>query len=147
MNGFVSTIEPEQLVISERFDMIFVASLFSHLPEATFDRWLRRLWELLTPSGVLVFSANDAELLPKSLRAPIYYKSISEETFARDDDGSPDDSQYGSTFVTQKFVAKNLARLMPRVGQWRRFPQCLWFVQDLYIVSRGGSDLSQLNLR
>jgi SAM-dependent methyltransferase len=146
VRGFVSTLEPEELIVSEQFDLIFVASLFSHLPEATFGRWVRRLWDMLTPSGLLVFSANDTELLPELLRRPIYYKTSSEEMIARDDDGSPDGSQYGSTYVNEQFVGDIIGRLDPRVARWGRYPQCLWYAQDLYVLSRAVTDLTTLDL-
>jgi hypothetical protein len=95
---------------------------------------------------LLVFSANDTDLLPELLRRPIYYKTSSEEMIARDDDGSPDGSQYGSTYVSEQFVGAIIDRLDPQVSRWRRYPQCLWYAQDLYILSRAKADLTSLDL-
>lgn len=41
------------------FDMIWVASLFSHLPDRLFRAWLTKLHALLAPGGVLCFSVRD----------------------------------------------------------------------------------------
>ena len=47
---------PEHLDWAERYDLIVVPSLFSHLPGNTFGRWLASLYRLLQPAwraGVL----------------------------------------------------------------------------------------------
>lgn len=62
VNGFVSCHNPSSLYCDEKFDMIFVASLFTHLPQERFMNWLRRLFEMLAPRGVLVFSLHDEAL-------------------------------------------------------------------------------------
>lgn len=64
VHGIVSTADPADFRCDERFDAILVSSLFSHLPARTFLAWLRLLWSLLSPGGILVFSVHDEALLP-----------------------------------------------------------------------------------
>src|SRR5690349_20106593 len=45
----LSKTDPAQLDIDEKYDLIFVASLFTHLPATTFTSWLRKLAGLLEP--------------------------------------------------------------------------------------------------
>ena len=40
VHGFVSTSLPEDILVDQAFDCIFVGSLFSHLTNETFARWL-----------------------------------------------------------------------------------------------------------
>ena len=54
-----STTDPDELESPETFDLVFVASLFTHLPDRTFGKWLAKLWTLVAPGGVLVFSVHD----------------------------------------------------------------------------------------
>ncbi len=59
VHGVVSTTNPLAFGLSGRaFDLIFVSSLFSHLPPARFEEWLRVLYGRLRPSGVLAFSVH-----------------------------------------------------------------------------------------
>ena len=62
----LSKTDPAQFVAPDRYDLIFVASLFTHLPPATFTSWLRRLAGLLEPEGLLIFSVHDQSLAPTS---------------------------------------------------------------------------------
>ncbi len=81
VNGFVSATDPANLNCAEKFDCIFVASLFSHLPEATFVPWLRKLYSLLKPGGLLAFSVHDESLLDSSRKMPpggIYFHEHNE---------------------------------------------------------------------
>jgi SAM-dependent methyltransferase len=66
--GFLSTTDPEQLAIDRRFDAVFCFSLFTHLPEAPWRAWLRRLADLVEPGGHLLFSTRSPGLA-RSLRA------------------------------------------------------------------------------
>ena len=58
VQGFVSTAEPAALRWPGRYELVFVLSLFSHLPRATWGAWLRRLWEAVAPGGALVFTTH-----------------------------------------------------------------------------------------
>jgi len=66
VQGVLSTADPQDFEVEERFDFIWVASLFSHLPDDLFQAWLAKLCTLLTPRGVLCFSARGSELMPVS---------------------------------------------------------------------------------
>ncbi|HEY9785911.1 MAG TPA: class I SAM-dependent methyltransferase, partial [Candidatus Obscuribacterales bacterium] len=68
VNGFVSPEKPHDLSISQRFDVIAVFSLFSHLPEETFNAWLEKLIGLLKPAGVLLFTTHGIEHMPAHLK-------------------------------------------------------------------------------
>ncbi len=107
VHGLVSTADPADFHCAERFDAILVSSLFTHLPEATFHGWLRRLWSLLAPGGVLIFSVHDAGLFwpPREMPASgLLFEAVSES-------GSLDTGQYGSSWVTADFVRRAIAAL------------------------------------
>jgi SAM-dependent methyltransferase len=143
VNGIVSVENPDDYPCDLRFDCIYVASLFSHLPEPRFTQWLRKLFSLLTPDGILVFSACDESVLPAGVPMPaqgIFFYPQSEST-------SLDKEQYGATWTTQAFMRKVIIDVSGRADNYCRLSRGLLGHQDLYILpSREGVDFSTLQI-
>jgi SAM-dependent methyltransferase len=123
----LSKTQPEQFVTPDRYDLIFVASLFTHLPPATFTSWLGRLAGLLEPEGLLIFSVHDESLSPEKVDG-INFESRSESRVL-------DVEEYGSTWVTEEYVRGQVAALGG--GDWAcvRLPRALADWQDVYVIS------------
>ena len=123
----LSKTDPAQFSAPERYDLIFVASLFTHLPPATFTPWLRRLAELLTQDGLLVFTVHDESISPHTFDGGIRFESRSESRVLDVDD-------YGSTWVTEAYVLEQVAAIG---GDFAciRMPRALAEWQDVYVVS------------
>jgi len=140
VHGFVSAARPEALDCGERFDCILVSSLFTHLPEETFASWLRRLWELLAPGGLLAWSVHDAGVLPAGKQLPpsgLLFEPSSES-------GSLAAADYGSTWVSEDFVRGALRGAAPAASV-KRLPRALANYQDLYVaVAEPRADFSGL---
>lgn len=141
--GFPSAARPADLACDDRFDAVVCLSLFSHLPEESFHAWLARLVELVAPGGLLLFSVHDEAVLPPGRVLPpsgLHFESISESERL-------DKTSYGSSWVSEAFVAAALAGLGRPQLAWRRFPRGLWHLQDLYVVLPdafdGGADLDR----
>jgi SAM-dependent methyltransferase len=131
VHGLVSSAVPEEFAPERQFDAIWVASLFSHLPEGLFQRWLARLAALLSARGTLCFSVRDAALLPAGASLPLaglLYADVSENA-------ELDASIYGTAYASEAFVARTLAAAAPGC-RWVRLPRALANEQDLYVVSR-----------
>lgn len=110
VRALVSRKDPAEFEAPERYDLIFVASLFTHLPPATFTAWLRRLAGFLEPKGLLIFSVHDEGLTPdKPVADGIRFESHSESRVL-------DVEDYGSTWVTESYVRGQVSQL-PRGGQ------------------------------
>ena len=125
-----SAMQPAAFQPGRRFDFIWVASLFSHLPEGLFHRWLQRLLGLLTPDGVLCFSVHDERLAPPRERLPaggLLFKGHSENA-----DLDPD--AYGTTYVSEAFVRAAVQRAAGGPTALHRIPKALAHEQDLYVV-------------
>jgi SAM-dependent methyltransferase len=131
VHGLVSTAEPEAFGTPRRFDCIFVSSLFTHLPERTFTRWLARLWSLVVPGGVLAFSVHDPSLLGDGAAAGdgFRFEPVSES-------GSLSLEDYGTCWVSEEFVRRALAGAAPGAAV-TRFPRALCNFQDLYVAAAG----------
>ena len=122
----LSTTLPAQFPATRKYDLIFVASLFTHLPPATFTAWLRKLAELLEPEGLLIFSVHDQSIAPVAVDG-IAFESYSESRVL-------DGEEYGSTWVTESYVREQVAAIDPSYA-CVRLPRALSDWQDVYVVS------------
>lgn len=146
VGGFVSTVAPGELHVDRRFDFIFVASLFSHLPDSTFAPWLQRLCDLLAPRGLIAFSVHDMAREGESSARNgdedprISFEAASEEMILFSEDAALNPDAYGVSSVNEAYVAKVVAAL--RSGRWRhwRYPKALHQRQALYVLSRDPLD-------
>lgn len=130
VHGLASPPSPEDFVPGRRFDFIWVASLFSHLPDGLFQRWLARLTGLLTPNGVLCFSVHDEALLPGHLAMPpsgLHFIGHSENA-------GLDASIYGTTFVTADYVRRAVDGALGATHRCARLPRLLAHEQDVYVL-------------
>jgi SAM-dependent methyltransferase len=124
------------------FDLIWVASLFSHLPDTLFHDWLARLFALLGPGGLLAFSVRGDELRPADATAcdGFRYETASENA-------ELDPAIYGTAYASEAFVLRALATACPG-APWLRLPRALANEQDLYLVAptawHGFDELSRL---
>lgn len=124
----LSATNPDDLAIEEKFDVIFVASLFTHLPPATFTPWLRKLAGLLEPEGLLIFSVHDESIAPEKVsEGGINFATHSESRVL-------DTSEYGSTWVTESYVREQVAAIDPSFA-CVRMHRALSDWQDVYVVS------------
>jgi hypothetical protein len=127
VNGVVATPQPADFDPGRQFDLIFVTSLFTHLPEITFCGWLERLLSLLSPEGP--FSVHDESLLPAGSEMPeggLYFEASSESRRL-------DPAAYGSTWVSESYVRAAVSRLAPAAA-CKRLPRALGRFQDVYVV-------------
>lgn len=136
-----STPDPAAFEHSGKHDIVFVGSLFSHLPTDLFHAWLQRLYRLVAEGGVLAFSLHDETFLP-----PGEVMDSSGLTYFRaSESGSLDADIYGMSYVTEAFVAEAIRRL-PGSPSWRRFHKGLYENQDLYVVGGPGRDVSKVHV-
>jgi hypothetical protein len=122
----LSTTLPQDLIVDDRYDLIFVASLFTHLPASTFTPWLRRLAEMLTDDGLLIFSVHDETLAPEKFEG-IHFVSTSESRVL-------DLADYGSTWVTEDYVREQVASIGANFA-CVRLHRALADWQDVYVIS------------
>ena len=130
VQGLASDADPERFEPGRRFDFIWVASLFSHLPRRLFHAWLERLLAVLELGGALCFSVHDQCLLPGGIAMPaegIHFIPASENE-------DLDTSTYGTTFVTEGFVRGAIAKATSARHPCFRIPRGLANEQDLYVV-------------
>lgn len=133
VDGFDSCADPARLEAPGRFDLVFVLSLFSHLPASTWTAWLQRLWDLVAPGGVLVFSthglrcAEDAGLaLPED--GFLFFASSESQAL--------DGQAYGTSFTAPAWVERAIASLGPAPARVLHRPTLFWGRQDAFLVEK-----------
>ncbi|MEG3905065.1 methyltransferase [Microcoleus sp. B4-C5] len=142
VNGIVSTGKPENYLIDRKFDCILANSFFSHMPERTFTSWLQNLYDLLTPNGILMFSVHDECLRLANIEMPANGILFS----AQSESQSLDKEEYGTTYVTEKFVRECVERVSGGKAFVHRIKKGICRFQDLYVVTNElVRDFSELN--
>ena len=144
VNGIVSTTNPGDYAVEQKFDCILACSFFSHMPEKTFVNWMQNLYDLLLPKGLIMFSVLDMELLPAHVEVPpsgIVFSPLSESR-------SLDKEEYGTTYVTEEYITKIIAQVSDGKAVVHRIPKGISRYQDLYLVSNEKvKDFSSLNFQ
>ena len=129
VQALASTAGPEDLELEQRFGLIFAGSLFSHLPRPAFGAWLRRLYDLLTPGGVLVFSTHGHHEFHETEPDPSGF------TFLRQSESANLSTEdYGATWVEAEVVQAIADEV--GVGPLRHAAMELWGSQDLFLAAR-----------
>lgn len=128
-----STSHPADLVAPQVYEFVFVASLFTHLPRSTFGPWLSRLWDMVAPGGVFVFSVHDEVLNDRG--------AVLEDGFVffpTTEIAGLDTADYGANLTTEAFVRAQLdAALGDAAAEAIRLPQGLCSYQDLWVIPKG----------
>lgn len=130
----LSSSVPEDLVVSERYDIVFALSFFSHMPEVTWRRWLAALLNKVKPGGFLLFTTQGELSGRKFFSVP----SLPENGFwfqASSEQKDLDTEEYGQTLVSLDYVQVAISQLsdgklvLMHPGFW-------WNHQDLYGVQK-----------
>jgi SAM-dependent methyltransferase len=130
VHGFVSVSDPDALQVKDRFDCILVVSLFTHLPQATFVKWLEKLYGLLAPHGLLIISVHDEYLRggARSADPAFWFEEVSEmDTLSKQD--------YGTATVNESYVRAAIAEATQEQGSYLRLPRGLNRHQDFYLIA------------
>jgi SAM-dependent methyltransferase len=126
---------PEDFEPGERFDFIFVLSLFSHLPDDLFGRWMKKLIDLLTPDGYLQFTTHGEKAAKNvSVLAEVFNEETGYGYFPGSDQLDIGTSIYGSSIVSTAYTARQVREAGGDLIYYtaRRW----WANQDEWIVKR-----------
>lgn len=140
VRGFTSAIEPRDLRHEERYDVILIVSLFSHLPLADWGPWLGRLGELLDPGGLLAFSTHGMHAfgvnVPDAEREA--FEEVTEDFFyrrANETRGRLSTDHYGLSYVAEGPVRELVGQNFPG-SIVAACPRKLNGFQDVYVLER-----------
>lgn len=134
VKAFESSFDPDRIVFPERYDLVFVLSLFTHLPVPAWNAWLRALGSAVAPGGVLLFSVHSEELAREELGV-----TLNEEGYCylpHSESPSLDPDKYGTTLTTRQLVVDQVREALgaePALYQQGAF----WSGQDAVVVMPG----------
>jgi SAM-dependent methyltransferase len=124
---------PEELTLDAVFDVVFALSFFSHMPEATFGRWLKALFGVVRPGGILVFTTHGLASV-KNFGDIV----LSDNGFAFIASSEQDDldvAEYGSSIATPDYVIGEVYRTIR--APIREYKRAYWWGhQDLYVLAK-----------
>lgn len=133
VEAIISSENPDNFNPGRSFDVVFALSFFSHIPQTTWTRWLRRLLDYTLPGGLLIFTTHGER--SRKFIAP---ESVPSDDFVflpHSEQLDLPSEQYGTTlspfaFVNRQITALGDARLIKfQEGHW-------WLHQDLYVLER-----------
>ena len=131
----VSSENPTQFVCDQTFEIILVSMLFSHFNIELWRLWLERLYVLLEPEGLLIFST----LGPELLKPEEFVDLLTEDGFwfskTNETKGRLNVDVYGTTWVSDAWVRKQVKD--HDIGELcSYFPKGLAEWQDVYVIKR-----------
>lgn len=133
VDGFYSVTRPADLVTPRKYEVIFVLSLFSHLPESTWSVWLSQLYNALEDNGILIITTHGekfARMMGVEFPANGFLFIPSSESTALSGE------EYGSTFTSADYVRRAIAANL-RGATTHEFPSRFWGHQDGFAIVKG----------
>jgi SAM-dependent methyltransferase len=131
--GFPSTHDPEKLGLEPKFDLVFVLSLFTHLPPRMWKPWLAALAGGVKPGGLLIISTHsESTAVNQHARLDengVYFVTSSESP-------SLDGEVYGTTFTTRRFSEETIATV-PGLSILDYRENAFWAGQDAIVIEVG----------
>ena len=130
VNGILSAHKPELVTLPEQYDLVFVLSMFTHLPPAMWKPWLHALGSAVAPGGVLVFSvANETS----ARELGVSFSANGTHFIASSESPSIDAEIYGTTYTTSRFVSGQVEAALGRLPS-HCFSRAFWGGQDAVVV-------------
>jgi len=106
VEAFESSHDPEKIYHAGQYELVFVLSMFTHLPIHMWAPWLRALKRMVKPGGMLVFSVHNEQVAKE---IGVVFDANGTHFIASSESPSIDAQTYGTTFTTRKFVEDTVA--------------------------------------
>jgi hypothetical protein len=130
LDSYLSQTSPEMLDVPPQ-DVFVAMSFFSHMPEATYARWISALLAKLEPNGALIFTAN-GHVTQRRRTTGVAPDERGFGFLPRSEQGDLDGETYGITISQPHWVFKTM-EAHPGV-RLAYFQEGLWWdIQDTYV--------------
>ncbi|WP_321335707.1 class I SAM-dependent methyltransferase [Breoghania sp.] len=138
VTAIVSDYEPENFKTTTNYDFVFALSLFSHLPDRLFGRWLKRLYDCLEVNGVLlVTTIGQTTLRDRAAFWADRFTPGADFTFlSQSEQGDLDAESYGTMAIMPHYFTATLRDHIPD-AMLVSFSSGRWFAhQDEWVIRR-----------
>jgi hypothetical protein len=143
VQGFYSSTDPAAVQIPGQHQIIFVLSLFSHLPAQAWGPWLQVLYQALAPDGLLIFSTHGA----KCARMESIDWGVEEYRFYPYSESNALDGQlYGCAYASIDYVLRAVTTALGPGASVRTLENHFWGNQDAIMVQHPSLAESQMGL-
>ena len=126
----LSTHNPATMAFPMQFDLVFVLSMFSHLPAFMWQPWMRALASAVKPGGLLVFSVCNE---PAAREIGLDFDSDGTRFIGSSESPSLDAEVYGTMYTTRRFVEEQVELAFGRPAS-HYFPYAFWVGQDAVVM-------------
>jgi SAM-dependent methyltransferase len=144
VEAVLSRSQPRDFVLGRKYDVCFALSFLSHVPESAWGSWLHRLYDLVNPGGLLIFTTHGYRSRrffgsPSLNRDGYWFIGSSEQK-------DLSTAEYGQTVVTPGYVL-NQIHLMNQIPNRARADLVFmqegfwWAHQDTYVLRKEAPDL------
>lgn len=130
VNAYYSSHNPGEINYPRQYDLVFVLSLFTHLPVNMWATWLQNLARGVKPGGLLVFSVHNEEA---ARQLGVNFGADGSYFVASSESPSLDGAVYGTTFTTRAFVEQAIVKALGSSALVYR-PCAFWEGQDGVVV-------------
>lgn len=128
VEGFYSTNDPAALAIPKRYEIVFVLSMFTHLPPAMWAPWMRTLFSAVEPGGHLVFTVHN-----ESVEGHEVEYDADGTKFIASSESALAVEQYGTTFAKRAWIEHEVRHALGRpLTHYRE--RAFWHGQDAVVV-------------
>lgn len=131
VDGFYSTLSPEHLAIPQKYEVIFVLSLFSHLPFSAWGPWIAKLHGALAPGGVLVFTTHGESFAKQE---GVQLEPDGTRFFSSSESTALEGAQYGTAFAAAETVRGIVQEAVGATPIIKTLPAHFWSKQDAFMV-------------
>jgi SAM-dependent methyltransferase len=131
-DGFYTPSDVQALRIPGQYDLVFVLSLFTHLPPDTWKTWLEKLFGAVAPGGALVISVHNEA---RARELGVKFDAQGRHFIASSESPQLGGETYGTTFTTRAFIDREAAAALPgNKVDYREI--AFWDGQDAVIVGK-----------
>jgi len=132
VQAFESARDPADLHCPAKYDLVFVLSVFTHLPPRQWTPWLRALEGALAPGGLLVLTVHN-EAFSRDLG--VEFEADGTKFLASSESPSVDGEVYGTTLTTREWVEAEIVRALGRPAR-AYAERAFWHGQDAVVIER-----------
>jgi len=117
---------------TQKFDLIFVGSVFTHLNKDDFEAWLQKLVAALAAGGMLCITTHNSQSIQK--KEPFLFVQNAEDfVLPAVLDGLRDKTQYGSTYVSDGYLQQLFSKHRLQV---KTFKLGFGGTQDVHLLQK-----------